>query len=316
MTEKENAWRAMSCAGPEWIPCMRDAVEMLPVSAVRDKTDGETDWFGTRWMPEGIPAPGGKMFADFADWRKAIRFPDLNAIDWAGLAARDCGHADREHKFTMAVLFTTFFERLHAWAGFEETLMAPYEEPEELAALLGALTEFREDMLRRVLRWYAPDMVVCHDDYGTQRALFLSPEMWRQYFKEPLRRLVATTHEAGKLFCLHSCGKIDEIVGDLVEIGVDSWDSVQFCCDLETIYAKYGDRLSFTPTMDFPTLFHGTPEQAREQVRRTIALLGGRRCVIPKDAHPLIPAANRAAIDDEVRKYNREHGLYARREDR
>ena len=65
------------------------------------------------------------------------------------------------------------------------------------------------------------DCVYLLDDWGTEEALLISPEMWRDFFKPYYRRIVDTAHAHGKDVWLHSCGCITDIVPDLIELGVD-----------------------------------------------------------------------------------------------
>jgi len=55
----------------------------------------------------------------------------------------------------------------------------------------------------------------------------MSPRTWRRLIKPELARIVAAVKEAGGMFFLHSCGRIMEIVPDLIEIGVDVLDPIQ-----------------------------------------------------------------------------------------
>ena len=84
-----------------------------------------------------------------------------------------------------------------------------------------------------------------HDDWGNEKQMFMSPEMWRQFYKEPERRMAQRCHELGMHYMHHSCGYITPIVGDLIEIGVDSWHSVQPMNDLKGLKEQYGNQIIF-----------------------------------------------------------------------
>ena len=52
------------------------------------------------------------------------------------------------------------------------------------------------------------DILRAADDLGTQRGLFLSPEMFRTFIKPRLSKLIDMTHSHGVKFLFHSCGAI------------------------------------------------------------------------------------------------------------
>ena len=152
------------------------------------------------------------------------------------------------------------------------------------------------------------DFLMMHDDWGSQNSLFMSPDMWRRIFKEPERRMAARAHELGLKYMHHSCGYITPIVGDLVEIGVDSWHSVQPMNDLKGLKAAYGDKLIFAGAVD-PQVTDkpgATEEEIRAEVRRVIDTLGKGGGLLASSAVMFSTVQGvDAIIDDEGKKYGR-----------
>ena len=128
----------------------------------------------------------------------------------------------------------------------------------------------------------AVDGVSFMDDWGTQRALLISPPLWRELFKPLYREYCEILHAAGKWAFFHSDGHIAAIYPDLIEIGVDAVNSQLFCMDLEELGRRYGGQITFWGEIDRQgVLPWGTPEQVREAVRRVRrALDRGRGGVI------------------------------------
>ena len=306
LSGKENCFRAYTRTGPDRVPSFYRAVQFVNVSALRDRLEDGTDWFGVRWV-EMVPDYRFPVLTDVANWGEVIKFPDLDALDWKAAAERDCAGLDRENKLIWAPLRVGPFERIHSFMGMDTALLCLYTEPEAMHGLIEAYVDYRMKVIDKVIGYYDPDIVSIHDDYGTQLDLFMSPEMWREFFKPGLRRFVERVHEAGKLFCMHSCGKVDRVVGDFVEIGVDFWDSVQPCCDLDEIYRLYGKDISFSPAMDLQKLSYCGTDEARAMAREVIDQLGKHGNVIPRDDSPLVPPENLDAIKDEVEKYGRDY---------
>ncbi len=151
-------------------------------------------------------------------------------------------------------------------------------------------------------------MISLHDDYGTQTSLFMAPDMWRSFFKPSLKRIVDAIHAHGIIAVLHCCGKVDPLIGDFVELGIDVWESVQPCCDLKSIYAQYGKQISFMPAMDLQRLGYCTPDEARQIVRDTIDTLGKYGNVMPRDRGArTMSKENTDAVLDEIAKYGRDY---------
>ena len=59
------------------------------------------------------------------------------------------------------------------------------------------------------------------EDWGTQRALLISPAMWREIFKPYFVDMCRLAHGHNMKVLMHSCGYNIEIIPDLVEAGVD-----------------------------------------------------------------------------------------------
>lgn len=214
---------------------------------------------------------------------------------------------DRTEKALWLPLFCGLFERLHALMGFEGALIALHEEPEEVQALIGACCDFKLREMEKLIMHYHPEVLCMHDDYGMKTNLFMSPDMWRTFFKEPLRRINRFCRERDTVFVLHCCGKVDPIVGDFVELGITAWDSVNYCNDLPELYRKYGTRLSFTTSLDMPFLTRADEAQIRQHVREAIGLLGRYGNMSPRDDSPTVPQAALDLIADETRRFGRDY---------
>ena len=93
-------------------------------------------------------------------------------------------------------------------------------------------------------------MVHFQDDWGTQTDLMFQPEVWRTLIRPHVKRVVDAAHELGVLFDQHSCGKIDRIVGEVVDMGIDVLDPVQPVNDLPRWIEEYKDKVVFMGALD------------------------------------------------------------------
>ena len=118
--------------------------------------------------------------------------------------------------------------------------------------------------------------------------------------------MAAACHELGIHYMHHSCGYITPIVGDLVEIGVDSWHSVQPNNDLKMLKETYGNQIIFAGAVS-PAVTDRedtTEEEIRAEVRRVIDDLGRGGGLMASSAvmFSVMPKVDEI-IDDEGKKY-------------
>ena len=311
MTEKENLLRAFHLNNPEWIPNPNiGAAVIQPWNTIRDRPAGDSyDWYGVHWK-DFVVVPGEYLMEDITEWEEKVKFPDLDAIDWEKGAEIDCKGIDREKQAVWVRLPVGLFERMHAFMNFEEALMSFLLEPEETERFLDALTDFRIRCIDKLITYYKPDIVCMHDDYGTQKDLFMAPDVWRKFLKKNITKISDYVKSRGVIFSLHSCGKVDRLIGDFVDCGIDSWDSVQPCCDLATIYEQYGTKLSFSPFVGLQSVAgrdNATEEDARKEVRWTIDTLGKHGGLIPQTNAPLCSKEMMDIMEDELIKYGKDY---------
>ena len=126
------------------------------------------------------------------------------------------------------------------------------------------------------------DVLWLGDDFGTQRAMLISPRMWREFIKDRYARLIAAfkSQNSGLKIAYHCDGYIEPILPDLIEIGLDVLNPVQpLSMSPAEVKRKFGDRLSFWGTVDVQHVFPlGSARDVEEEVRRrvqTVAPGGG-----------------------------------------
>jgi len=153
------------------------------------------------------------------------------------------------------------------------------------------------------------DLICFYDDAGTQQGMQIAPDLWRRLIKPAWRRVLdAVRHEAPDArFFLHSCGRIDAIVPDIIDLGFHVLHPVQpECMDFEQLDREYGGDIVLTATLSSQKLLpFGSPDQIRHEVRRLADVAKDRRCILmPSNVlQPETPWANVVAFADEARKY-------------
>ncbi len=179
------------------------------------------------------------------------------------------------HRFRVISYSFTLFERAWMLRGMPQLMVDMLEAPEWVDELLDALTTFNLSVVQELLK-YDVDGVLFGDDWGHQQGLLFNPRLWRRFVKPRLALLISTVKRAGKAAFVHSCGKVQELFPDLIEIGLDVFNPFQpDVMDVYGIKRKFGDRLSFYGGMSVQrTLPHGTPEQVRAEARRLMEVVG------------------------------------------
>jgi uroporphyrinogen decarboxylase len=133
-----------------------------------------------------------------------------------------------------------------------------------VAELLDRITAIQLVLIERYLE-LGVDGGYFGDDYGAQAGLLFSPTTWRQLVKPRLARLFSPFVERGLPVLMHSDGRIDEILPDLVEIGLTALNPVQpEVLGHASLRATFGERLAFYGGVSTQTVLpHGTPDDVR-----------------------------------------------------
>lgn len=120
------------------------------------------------------------------------------------------------------------------------------------------------------------DLIWLGDDFGSQTGMIISPELWREAFKERMRFLIGELkrQKTDLKIAYHCCGSYFPIMGDLVEIGVDILNALQPTArDMDTrkIKETFGSRAALFGAIDIQKVVpFGTMEELESEVRRVI----------------------------------------------
>lgn len=126
------------------------------------------------------------------------------------------------------------------------------------------------------------DALETGNDFAMETRLFMSPQVWRQWFKPRLLEVAQAVKRIDERlrFIYHCCGFVEPLVPDLIECGVDVLHSVQpESVDPASLKKEYGKHLSFWGTVGTQTTMpFGSPEHVRREVRsrmQTVGIGGG-----------------------------------------
>ena len=172
---------------------------------------------------------------------------------------------------------TTIFETAWALRGLERLLEDLLVAPDLAEAVLDIPFRYHLGAARR-LTSLGVDMLWLGDDVGGQTGMIMSPGTWRRFLKPRLARLISEVKAINPrlVVAYHSDGKIDPIIPELIDIGLDVLNPVQpLCMDPAGLKKKYGHNLCFWGSIDEQrTLPFGTAEDVRNEVRERLRTIG------------------------------------------
>ena len=172
----------------------------------------------------------------------------------------------------------SLFELAWSLCGFENYL--GYLAGEE--AFVEELTEKLADDCCRdmsLLKGTGLDAVRFGDDWGFQHSLMIRPEIWRRIYKKQYARIFQAAHDSGLVVMMHSCGHVEDIIADLIDIGLDVLHPLQpEANDVIRCRREFGEDITFWGALGSQsTLPLGTPDARAPRGARAARPLRGRR---------------------------------------
>jgi uroporphyrinogen decarboxylase len=235
-------------------------------------------------------------------------FPDIDAIGRFDEAERKVKKYGEKYAVIGSISISLF---THAWflRGFMRFIRDLYMNSKFVNKLLDRLLEWVIKEGRRFVE-IGVDICAIGDDFGMQTGLIISPQLWRKYFKPRYQKLFRELKNAGNVYIFfHSDGNIEQIIPDLIEIGVDILDPVQpECMDVIRLKELYGHRLTFHGTISIQkTLPFGKVDDVKNEVITRIKTLGynGGLVIAPKQLMYDVPIENILALYDTAKKYGK-----------
>lgn len=283
-------------------------VYMNPAASFVPKTflDGTTDtefgfrgkWFGPYWEVVHFP------WADFTEIEQVEEWewPDAEdpsrmqgVVDWAR-------HLHENTDYAVVGMvggpWGAFEIVEHYMRGFDKFLIDLVQNPQLAEAMLDKCTQYALDMNRVLLDEVGEylDLVQVGDDLGHQQGLIMSPRMYRGFVKPRHEKIYGEIHRRAPhvKVLYHSCGAIEPLIGDLIDVGVDILNPIQPLAkgmDSASLKEKYGDKLTFHGGIDLQRAMseRGTLDDIRNEVDTRLEALARGGGYILAPAHNIQP---------------------------
>ncbi|MDP6116427.1 MAG: uroporphyrinogen decarboxylase family protein [Planctomycetota bacterium] len=262
------------------------------------------DPFGSIWRtdqePSSVVEPGLK-----APTFQGYDFPTKDTLfDPEAKAAAKKRVAESPDLFTIVSPSICLWQGWYL-RGFETTLMDCIAEEDFFAELLDRLTELCLGLIEECADIPA-DAIMMGDDWGVQRGVMVGPERWRKFYKPRYARIFKAIHDQGKLAIMHCCGSVADIMGDIVEIGLDVLESVQpeaYGMNPYGLKSAWGDRITFWGCLGTQQAIpFAPPSELRQEIRRLRSEMSKGGGFILAPAKPLrteTPTENAVAVVEE-----------------
>jgi len=171
--------------------------------------------------------------------------PEKDRVDWAYLKKHYPQWVKEGYWLQAGLWFG--FDVTHSWfVGTERVLMALIEDPDWCRDMFSHELEVQLKLFDMI--WdagYKFDCIRWPDDMGYKGTQFFSLDMYRELLKPYHKRAIEWAHAKGIKAELHSCGNINPLVPELLDIGLDSLNPLEVKAGMDPVYLKktYGDRL-------------------------------------------------------------------------
>lgn len=257
------------------------------------------------------------VIPDIDCWREKLVLPDPDAIDWEETSRRDLEHfqLDRENRVIDFIYPKGLFERMHLLMGVENALCALLTDPDEVYEFAGVLADNKIKFIKKIGQYYKPDILTSMDDFAHQNGNFISLDVFRELFKPHLKRMVDAAHEAGMMYKMHCCGKMEDFCQDFLDMGIDAIDPVQPINNYDKVFAVFGGKIGVCGGLDVQNVIDRdgvSEEEIQKEVRRCIdsykkygnyILYGATIDLHVPEAY--LPGNKLGIVIDECEKYQR-----------
>jgi len=262
----------------------------------------------------GLPRHGGREFVD--EHRGPITtFDEFEAYPWPDpkeLTTHKLEWFQENLPDDMCIVgsggFAHFAEYLSWLMGYETFCYALFERRDLVAAISRRLIELYEVVVDRMLQFDRVKVIWGSDDMGFRGGTLVSPDDLREFVLPGHKAMAQAAHTAGRPYLLHSCGKLDAIMDDLLDdVKIDGKHSFEDTIGrVEDFKAKYGDRIAVLGGIDVDFLCRNDEAAVRRRTRETLNACHGPGYLLGtgNSVANYIPLENYLAMLDEGRRFS------------
>lgn len=179
------------------------------------------------------------------------------------------------------------FDLMTPMCGYEHLLMGMAADPEWVRDMTEVYSKVTVALLEILFeREGVPNGLWTWDDLGFKNGPFMSPAMYRDLIFPAHKRLFDFAHGKGLPVILHSDGRIESLVPDLIKAGINCLQPLEAKAgtDLLEIKKKYGDQIALIGGMDERVLETNDLNAVEDELRKKLpAAMAGSGYVLQVD---------------------------------
>ncbi len=278
MERREIVKRAITFNNPPRLPLKFDVVGVNdcydvwcpdPTGWVWDFGKRAADEWGCVWETSEISNTGQVTVHPLGDLSKLTTFQWPDPDDerrYRGFKEQIAGAEDR---FVMFCFGHGLWERLWMLTGMSQAMMALTRHKDEVCEIIDRILTFHMRVIKNCqeIAGGRIDGAAMGDDWGVQDRTMISPRQFREFFKPRYKRWFDHIKSLGVHTWMHSCGKINAVVDDLIDAGLEVINNQQpNTVGLEDFGGAFQGRICFEAIVDTQsTLPRGTYEEIIDQ---------------------------------------------------
>jgi uroporphyrinogen decarboxylase len=297
---------------------------LLPNSPVVPGEDEDTfyDSYGQVWkraLPYYYAGDGLLREATrIDDIDRLVRWPDLSDSRWmAGVAARAQNLREGTDYFVVMRMVASHgpFQTACDLRDTETFLLDMAINPEFAQTLLKKVTTVLEGLLRLAMQAggkYFDMIELPGDDYAGNSNTIMSPDMFRQFIKPCVARLIRVikAHNPDVKIMLHSDGALTKLLPDIIDLGVDVIHPLEPlpATDLIAVKEEFGKKVTFLGGIDISHAMPGSYKDVVGEAKRRIAQLapGGGYILAPSNhLQADVPPENVVTLFETARQFGK-----------
>lgn len=233
------------------------------------------DLFGVTWHKEQAGGDIGiiKNYIMMEPQITPYSFPEPDT----GLIQSKCERIIKDHDdlFKIYEIGFSLYERAWTLRGMDNLLMDFLLNEGFVNELLDRILEYNLGVIDRAAQ-YPIDCIMFGDDWGQQKGLIMGPKLWREFIKPRVAQMYERVKMHGLYVAQHSCGDNYELFGDLIDLGLDIYNTFQpEIYELERFKKEFGNYLTVYGGISTQgILSKGRPPEIRKEMDRIMRVLG------------------------------------------
>jgi len=244
-----------------------------------------------------------KQIEEYKGW------PDPEWFDYSTIATECKKRRDHAIVFGGMPGMGTLFIQCWYMRGLDQILMDLVLNPKIAGAIVEKVAEFQIKyhtcIFEKASKWI--DILQIGDDYGTEKGLMISPQLFRKFFAPYLKKLVDIAKKYNLKVMLHSDGNIRKLIPEFIDIGIDILNPIQWGgipeMNPKELKKEFGKYICFHGAIDTQQFLpSATPNDVKKYVEDMIKVLGYNGGFIVSPTHTIeldVPIENVIALYKE-----------------